>query len=159
MSDRSEPSSVRLTEAEAWTLVAAAHTGIFTSLRRDGTPISLPLWFVVDDHTIWLSTPASSKKVTRVRNNPRTSFLVESGERWAELAAVHLTCTATVVEGDEVAWVEAEKARKYGAFRTARRAMPERTRDHYGGARAAIRLDPDARVLTWDNSRLGPGEE
>ena len=148
-------SSVRLTVDEAWEVVAAAHTGIFTSLRRDGTPISLPLWFVAADRTIWLSTLLSSKKVTRVRNNPRTSFLVESGERWAELAAVHLTCTATVVEGNEVAWVEAEKARKYGAFRTPRHEMPDRTRNHYEGARVAIRLDADARVLSWDNSRLG----
>jgi hypothetical protein len=147
--------SVRLGLDEAWDVVAAAHTGIFTSLRRDGTPISLPLWFVAVDHTIWLSTLRSSKKVSRVINDPRTSFLVESGERWAELSAVHFTCTATIVDGETVDWVEAAKAKKYDAHRTARREMPDATRAHYAAARVAIRLEPDARVLTWDNARLG----
>jgi hypothetical protein len=29
-------------------VLAKAHTGIFTTLRADGTPISLPMWFVPD---------------------------------------------------------------------------------------------------------------
>src|SRR5437588_12749206 len=89
--------TIRLARDEAWEVVAAAHTGIFTSLRGDGTPISLPVWFVVEDRIIWLSTPATAKKVIRVRNNSRTSFLIESGERWAKLKALHLTCGATIV--------------------------------------------------------------
>ena len=32
--------SVRLGREEAWSVLADAHTGIFTSLRRDGTPIT-----------------------------------------------------------------------------------------------------------------------
>jgi hypothetical protein len=71
------------------------------------------------------------------------------------LSAVHLTCTATVVEGDRVDWVDAEKAKKYRAYRTARAEMPTRTRDHYEASRVAIRLEADERILTWDNSRLG----
>jgi Pyridoxamine 5'-phosphate oxidase len=142
---------------EAWEVVCAAHTGIFTSLRRDGTPIALPVWFVVVDRVVWLSTPASSKKVARVRRNPRTSFLVESGMRWAELKAVHLTCSATVVEGESVNRVDTEKGRKYASHQSARSKMPDRTRDYYSASRVAIRLDPDERILSWDNSRLDIG--
>jgi len=32
----------RLSPEEAWAVVEASHTGIFTSLRRDGVPIALP---------------------------------------------------------------------------------------------------------------------
>ena len=39
--------SVRLSDEEAWAELAAAHTGIFTTLRRDGRPVTLPTWFVV----------------------------------------------------------------------------------------------------------------
>jgi hypothetical protein len=146
--------SIRLTPDEAWEVIAAAHTGIFTSLRRDGTPIALPVWFVVGDRVVWMSTPASAKKVARVRHNPRCSFLVESGERWAELRAVHLTCTATIVDGEQAGWVEAAKAEKYRAHRSARSAMPAQTAAYYAAGRVAIRLDADERILSWDNARL-----
>lgn len=146
--------SIRLSDDEAWEVVRSAHTGIVTSLRRDGAPVALPVWFVVEDRVIWLSTLASSKKVTRLRNNPNASFLVESGERWAELRAVHLSCTARIVEGDKVAWVDAQKATKYAAYQTARAQLPARTRDHYGARRVAISLHSDPRILSWDNSRI-----
>src|SRR5271155_3465040 len=82
---------IRLTPDEAWEAVGAAHTGILTTLRRDGMPIALPVWFVVEDRTVAMMTPAGTKKIARVRHDPRASFLVESGERWVELRAVHLT--------------------------------------------------------------------
>ena len=80
-----------MSRQEAWDWLTAAHTGIFTSLRSDGVPISVPVWFVADEGKIYLFAPAGTKKIVRVRNDPRVAFLVESGERWAELKAVHLT--------------------------------------------------------------------
>jgi nitroimidazol reductase NimA-like FMN-containing flavoprotein (pyridoxamine 5'-phosphate oxidase superfamily) len=147
--------SVRLTLDEAWAVVAASHTGIFTSLRRDGVPIALPLWFVVLDRRIYVSGPARAKRVARVRRDPRVSFLVESGERWAELRAVHVTGRARVVtEPELLARVAAALDAKYRAFRTPREAMAAATRAHYGGTLATIEITPDERVLTWDNARL-----
>jgi len=146
--------SVRLSPDEAWEAIEAAHTGIFTSMRRDGTPISLPLWFVVEDRKIWLSTPPGAKKVSRVRHNPRCSFLVETGERWAELKAHHLTGDAHLFEGEKVAWVDAAKDKKYAAFKTARQSMPTETRQHYEVPKVGICFVPDERIVSWDNARL-----
>ena len=42
---------------------------------------------------------------------------------------------------------------KYAAFRTSRDDMPGETAAHYAG-RTFYRFVPDARVLTWDNSRI-----
>ena len=81
---------VRLSDDEAWDYLAAGHTGILTTLRRDGWPVSLPLWYVVDGRAIYVSTPVKSKKVTRIRHDDRGSFLVESGDAWVDLAAVQL---------------------------------------------------------------------
>jgi PPOX class probable F420-dependent enzyme len=147
--------SVRLTPDEAWDVLARAHTGILTTLRRDGMPISLPMWFVARDRTICISAPARTKKLSRIEHDPRASFLVESGTRWAELEAVHLTGRIERVTD------EAEQARiadaldaKYAAYRTATTEMSQATRDHYAG-RTYLRLVPDERILSWDNRKLG----
>jgi len=148
--------SIRLSREEAWEVLAAAHTGILTTLRADGMPIALPVWFVALDERVYVGTPARTKKVARVRRDPRVSFLVESGARWAELVGVHLTGRARVVdEPDLVARVVDALNEKYRAFRTPPEAMPEGTRRYYDVARAVLEIVPDERVLTWDNSRLG----
>ena len=46
--------SLRLDTDEAWAFLAAGHTGILTSLRSDGWPVSLPVWFVAFDGAIEL---------------------------------------------------------------------------------------------------------
>ncbi len=156
MSDETRPRrGVRMTEEEAWAFIEAAHTGTFTTLRRDGRPIALPVWFATLDRKIYIST--RGKKVTRVANDPRCSFLVEAGERWAELQAVHLSCRAEIIEPDEeLAARFADQIRaKYSRFRTTSKEMPESTRDHYAVAGAMVELVADERILSWDNSFLG----
>jgi len=131
-------------------VLAAAHTGILTTLKTDGTPISLPMWFVVLDERVYVTTPAHTKKVARVKRNPRVSFLVESGKRWAELEAVHLTGRARIIEDNDVrSRVRAALDDKYAAFRT---EGGDRNVD--GIAMAVIEITPDDRMLTWDNTRL-----
>lgn len=148
--------SVRLSTDEAWAVLAASHTGMLTSLRRDGVPITLPIWFVALDRRIYVGGPATAKRLARVRRDPRVSFLVESGTRWAELRAVHLTGRARIVSEPELlARVAAALDAKYAAFRTARTAMPDTTRAHYEVARATIEIVPNDRMLSWDNARLG----
>lgn len=151
--------SVRLSREAAWELAAASHTGIFTSLRRDGTPISIPIWFTALDERIYLRTPGRSKKAARVRHNPRCAFLVESGTRWAELRAVHFTGTAHILPGDDPLAIAADAAitMKYAPFRTARTDMPATADQHYAGLgdRVVIQISPDDRILSWDNAALG----
>ncbi|HEV8298625.1 MAG TPA: pyridoxamine 5'-phosphate oxidase family protein [Acidimicrobiales bacterium] len=146
--------SVRLSADEAWAVIEAAHTGIFTTLRRDGMPIALPVWFAAIDRTICLAAPSRTKKIRRLRRDPRASFLVESGERWAELEAVHLTGRVEFVDDPVMLErIDAELDRKYAPFRTDHGRMPERTQAHYAG-RTFMRLIPDERILSWDNRRL-----
>jgi PPOX class probable F420-dependent enzyme len=146
---------VRLTPDEAWAVLERAHTGILTTLRRDGWPISLPVWFVALDGGLYIAGPARTKKFGRVRHDPRVSFLVESGDRWSELVGVHVTGRAHVVTDPALlARVAAALAAKYAAFRTPRAAMPDATRARYEGETTTIEIVPDERILSWDNSRL-----
>lgn len=141
---------------EAMARLSAAHTGIVTSLRADGRPVSLPVWFCVVDGSVHLRTPAASAKARRLRRDPRVGFLVEGGERWAELWAVHLVGDAVVV--DEVAVldrVDAALDAKYARFRTPRAEMADATRAHYEVPFVVFRIDAEERVVSWDNARLG----
>ena len=149
--------SIRLSTDEAWDALAQAHTGIFTTLRRDGMPIALPVWFVAIDRSICLGAPSRTKKLARLRHDPRASFLIESGERWVDLVAVHLTgrCELLDLEKDRslIERIDDELDVKYAKFRSDHTAMPQKTQEHYA-ARTFIRFVPDTRVLTWDNSRM-----
>src|SRR5262245_6563225 len=139
--------SVRMSEDEAWAFVENSHTGIFTTLRRDGVPIALPVWFVTLDRTIYVST--RGKKLLRINHDARASFLVEDGERWAELRAVHLTGRAEVVapEPELLERYQAQRDAKYAAYSTAAASMPTATREHYSTAtRGFVRFTPDPRM-------------
>jgi PPOX class probable F420-dependent enzyme len=148
--------SLRLSPEEAWDFLDRAHTGIFTTLRADGSPVALPVWFVTLDRTICLGAPAGTKKIVRVRRDPRASFLVESGERWAALKAVHVSGRVEIVSDDELATrVGQALDEKYRDFRTPSSSMPEDTQKHYA-QRTILRLHPEGRILSWDNSRIRP---
>jgi PPOX class probable F420-dependent enzyme len=151
---------IRLSEDEAWDVLARSHTGILTTLRTDGRPVTLPVWFVALDRTICLAAPSRTKKIRRVRRDPRASFLVEAGERWAELRAVHLSGTVEEVDDEATkARIDAALDEKYDAFRTPRSDMPAAASDHYAD-RTFLRFVPGGRIVTWDNRRIavkGPG--
>lgn len=145
---------IRLSDEEAWAKIESSHTGILTTLTRTGWPISLPTWFAVLDRRVYLRTPNKAKKLARIRNDDRGCFLVESGERWAELAAVMLSVKVSAVTDPEIDQAVASLLdTKYKGYRTSRSTMPEATKSHYSGA-TLLRLDPCGQPVTWDNSRL-----
>ena len=87
------------------------------------------------------------------------SLLVEQGEQWAELKAVHVSGTAEIVDLDPglAARFRAEMARKYQAFRS-ESAMPKDTASYYATAIVGVvRLTPAGRLLNWDNAKLTNG--
>jgi general stress protein 26 len=153
--------SIRLTRDEAWEVLGSSHTGIFTSLKSDGVPITLPVWFVAFDERIYIDAVARTKKVARVRRDPRVSFLVESGERWRDLRGVHLTGRARIVtEPELLERVGQVLGEKYAGFAGDRAAMPAETRGHYEVEHLVIEIEPDERILSFDNARipLAPAE-
>lgn len=150
---------IRLSEDEAWAFIEGSHTAIVTTLRRDGSPIALPIWFATEGHRIYVGTPVGSKKVLRVAHDDRASFLVESGDAWAELSAVHLSVTAVILDHDtdaaEISRANALLDDKYAAFRPASARLPSSASKHYASM-AMLRLDPVGKALTWDNARMFP---
>ena len=145
---------IQLSDEEVWSFAEAAHTGVLTTLRRDGRPVSLPLWFVAFDGAVHFSTPSRSRKVGRVRHDPRACFLVESGLAWRELKAVMMAGSVEVVEdADLLARVAAELDRKYREFRPDLGRAPGATRRHYGSGSATLRFTPES-WISWDNAKI-----
>jgi nitroimidazol reductase NimA-like FMN-containing flavoprotein (pyridoxamine 5'-phosphate oxidase superfamily) len=147
--------SPRMSEDEIWRYVTDAHTCILTTLRRDGMPIAMPLWFACVDRLIYFRT--RGKKLQRIAHDPRASFLVESGERWVDLKAVHLTGRCEPIEADKALFAafNDEMSRKYAAFGAVGNEMPKSTSEFYKTALTGlVRFTPDARILNWDNQKL-----
>jgi nitroimidazol reductase NimA-like FMN-containing flavoprotein (pyridoxamine 5'-phosphate oxidase superfamily) len=148
------PPKPRMTPDEVEEYLRDGHTGILTTLRRDGVPIAMPLWYAYLDGRVYAQT--RGRKLQRIRHDPRSSFLVETGDRWADLKAVHLTGVSDVVDlDDELSRRFREEIdRKYAGF-TSRSSMPKETAEFYAKALSGVvRFTPDARVLNWDNTKL-----
>lgn len=143
----------RLTAEEAWADIAAAHTGVLTTLRRDGRPVALPVWHVVLDERIYVRTPRRSKKVGRIAHDARGSFMVESGLAWAELRAVVLPVRAALVDGDLAARAVAAIDAKYADYVLPASDAAPSVRTAYADM-AVIELAPDGDFRTWDNAAL-----
>lgn len=147
---------VRLTEDEAWEMLANGHTGTITTLRRDGWPISLPMWFAVVDRKIYMRTLAASKKALRIKRDERACFMVESGKAWKDLAAVVVPVRASLIDpaGDEARRALAAIGAKYEGWGVPQKAVPEATRKHYGAGNVVIRLEPAGGMITWNNAKI-----
>jgi nitroimidazol reductase NimA-like FMN-containing flavoprotein (pyridoxamine 5'-phosphate oxidase superfamily) len=145
---------VALTPTEAWARLETAHTGILVTLRADGRPVPLPVWFVALGPRVYVRTPARSRKVANIGQDPRSSFLVESGTSWPELCAVLLQTEArVVVDPREAARATAALERKYAGHRHGD-DVPTATRAHYAGAHVVLALEPVGEPVSWDNRRL-----
>jgi PPOX class probable F420-dependent enzyme len=146
---------VSFEDDELWQFLDDTHTGILTTLRRDGWPVALPVWFVTRNHRVYVQTPARTRKVAHIRRDPRVCFTAEAGVMWAELRAVVLTGRADILPaGAERDGVIALVAEKYKGFGMAVDEVPSATVRYYDTEAAVIRIDPDPHWVNWDNRKL-----
>lgn len=76
----------KMTEEVREKFLAATRLGILTTLTSDGAPISVPVWFDWDGHTLRIFTGVESPKVKRIQDDARVTVLVvnhiDEGEAW-----------------------------------------------------------------------------
>lgn len=145
--------SLRMTGDERNEFLEQAFTGVLSTLRQDGAPIALPMWFVVVDGDIHIRTRASAKKVARIERDSRACFVVDSGAAWVDLTSVVISGSLERVTGAAASVVEEALNAKYEGLGVPD-TVPTRTRQHYSDTSAYFRLVPDRRELTWENSKL-----
>ena len=65
-----------MTPAERDAFLASVRLGILSTLRHDGSPVTVPVWFEWDGAAVRCFTSAGSGKVRRLQRDPRASLLV-----------------------------------------------------------------------------------
>ena len=59
---------------QAWAEAGRASYVSFTSYRKDGTPISTPVWIAPDGADLYFFSDTGAFKVKRIRNNPAVTL-------------------------------------------------------------------------------------
>ena len=82
-----------------------------TTFRRDGTPVSTPVWFVADKGSLLVETDGSSYKVKRIRRNDNVTVAPcnATGRVAGDAVAAH----AAILPAAELPRVERLLHRKY----------------------------------------------
>ncbi len=147
--------AITLSNAEVREFLQSSMTGILTTLRRDGWPVSLPLWYALDGDSIVMTTPRGSRKIGRIEHDPRACFLVEAGERWTSLHAVMLYGTCEViVDRDEIDRMDVLIDARYPAeVRVPVDRLPKRTTELYD-SKVGVRFTRQGHRISWDNRKI-----
>jgi len=86
-----------------------------TSFRRDGSGVATPVWFVIEDGRLLVSTDADSFKVRRIRRNPAVE--VAPCSAGGRPKAEPVRGRAELLPSEALAHVDELLARKYRVAR------------------------------------------
>src|SRR5579871_2145764 len=145
---------VTMSGEEIAAFVADHGTAVLTTLRADGRPVPLPVWYVAFDGALYFQTPARSRKVGNIERDPRVAVLIDDGERWEHLRGILIQGTAELVTDEPLA------ARVLAAFgelfadkTVTATSMPAATTSHYAGM-AVFRVAVPEHPVSWDNRKI-----
>lgn len=145
---------LQLTDSELDELLSTAHTAQITTMRKDGFPVTLPVWFVWHEGQIYFGTPPASAKMKRIHRDDRCCVLVESGKAWVDLAAVEFAARAVELEpGPESDKIAAALDAKYADFQPPWDRVPGIVLRSYAD-RTYLRLEPAGPLISWSNSKI-----
>jgi PPOX class probable F420-dependent enzyme len=100
------------TVAEVERLAASTYLAL-TTFRKDGTPVTTPVWVSCDGDRLYVWTQADSGKVTRIRSSGRVTIAPSDGRGVPQGAAVE--GAARVLDSSaDLAVVESLHRSKYG---------------------------------------------
>jgi PPOX class probable F420-dependent enzyme len=66
----------KMNDEERARFLAEPRYGILNTLRSDGTPIGVPVWFDWNGETVRMFSSVVSPKIKRIQRDPRASLLV-----------------------------------------------------------------------------------
>ena len=143
--------AIAMTAAEVDEFLTAERTCRVATAGQDGRPHVVPLWFVWDGTSLWLSSVVRSQRWTDLARDPRVAVVVDAGVEYTELRGVELS-GAVVPVGDvpRTATADqllAEPERLFADKYTGGVAVPA------DGRHAWLRLTPD-KLVSWDFRKL-----
>ncbi|MFW0787711.1 PPOX class F420-dependent oxidoreductase [Gordonia sp. CPCC 206044] len=93
--------------------VAQAKYVVLTTYRKDGTPVSSPLWAVADGDELLMWTPSDSWKVKRIRRDPHV-VVQASDARGSTVHGNPVNATAQILDAAGTERVRRHIIGKYG---------------------------------------------
>ena len=139
--------------------LASQRTIVVTTLRRDGSPVAHPLWFVKLGTSVYVDTRTDSLKHRNILHDSRVCAVVESGESYLELRGVRIEghCQP-VTDREEIEHVQAALGEKDAKLGSGMAQMPDwfsesREQRRSRGDRVMLRI-PMERIYSWDFSKV-----
>ncbi|GAA4614128.1 pyridoxamine 5'-phosphate oxidase family protein [Saccharopolyspora hordei] len=148
---------ITMTEDEVVEFIGQRRVVVLATVKPDGRPHLVPMWFVHDGPVIEVWSYARAQKTRNLRRDPRATLLLEAGTGYSELRGVSLECDVELLESPEdVERIGTGLAVRYGT------ASPLDLSDEQARAalrakaakRVGIRFTP-TRTISWDHRKLG----
>ena len=139
---------IAMDDGEVAGYLASGATMTVATYQADGTIHLSAMWYTIDAGTPVMWTNGRSQKVANLRRDPRLTVLVESGQRYHELAGVQLVGRAELISDEsEVLRIGRLIDERYQL------GVPEEILRYQATKRIGIRIFAD-RVVSWDHAKL-----
>jgi PPOX class probable F420-dependent enzyme len=89
------------------------HTGVIATLRRDGHPYTVPVWWLWKEPHMWLTGTYSRVWCKQMMHDPRVSLCIEASAPVSGHVEVDGTAAALELPGFDIWPVSRELAEKY----------------------------------------------
>ena len=116
--------------------VLAAQYVALTTYRRDGTPVTTPVWAAADGERLYLFSNANAGKVKRLRNGSRAA--VAPCTATGTITGASIAAEAFILPSDQMPKVWGLLIKKYG--------IAARLFAAYDRVRALLRMQPSAGI-------------
>lgn len=149
---------IRMNASEIDRYLRAQRTITIVSNGKAGYPHPMPMWFcVTPDGVVQCATYAKSQKVKNLRNDPRASLLVESGEIYAEAQGVMIYARTEITEDPEAVMNALVNINARGqALSEPEEAALRQRLAKIARKRVLLNFHPD-RYVSWDHAKLNGG--
>lgn len=145
---------IRMTPEEVQAFLAEPHVMAVATLRGDGRPHLVAMWYGFLDGSPALWTYGKSQKVVNLRRDPRMTCLAEAGDAYDQLRGVELVGRGVIVDDPQAVQRAGESVweRYTGPLDDdARQAVHD-----MGAKRVAVCLEIED-VVSWDHRKLRGG--
>ena len=72
----------RMSEADIAEFLNQPHIGVLATLRRNGLPYTVPIWWLWHEEAIWLTGTTTRVWCQQLRADPRASLCIEATDPW-----------------------------------------------------------------------------
>ena len=148
---------ITMSEDEVAEFVAQRRVVVLATVRADGRPHLVPMWFVPEGKGIEVWSYGRSQKTVNLRRDPRATLLLETGTDYGELRGVSLECDVELLEDPaDIERLGLALAVRYGQLSETDAQDPGVREVMRGRAakRVGLRFTP-TRTITWDHRKLG----